>query len=130
MSQPSWLNEDNAAVAGAVASNPAARAFAKGEMEKKWNEKKDMEADINAVSDNGQLIVDMDPEDYKNMKKHSFYLATAYILCATLMATAAALSLNDASITTAFIALYVFSFSIMIFCFDFAPCMGFSTVRS
>ena len=129
MSQPSWLNEENVKTASTVASNPAVQAYAANEANKKWDEEAGQGSTSGAASSSApgtdDILVNMGPEDYAKMKKYASYLAIAYILCAVLMATAAVLSLNGANASTGMIALYVFVFALLIFCFDFAPCMGF-----
>jgi hypothetical protein len=66
---------------------------------------------------------DMSEEDFSKMKKWSLALRVLYMCVSILMAAAAALALNGASLGTVFIALYVFFFAIIICCFELALSM-------
>jgi hypothetical protein len=61
---------------------------------------------------------DCSPEELKEIKRFHLYLRIAYMITAIIMALASVLTLQKCSVATAFICLYVFFFSLLIFCFE------------
>ena len=61
---------------------------------------------------------DASPEEVKEIQKWHLYLRVCYMITAIMMSIGAVLTLDGASIATAFIAFYVFFFSMLMFCFE------------
>ena len=120
---PSWLTEETVS---AVAQNKtvqkagAAAANAAIEEEKKKYFPSDEEAQSASPVNEAPAPLDIDPEILKQMQRWSLILRVGYMGISIFMAAAAVLILEKANISTLFIALYVFFFSIIICCFELA----------
>lgn len=67
-----------------------------------------------------QTVPDFDcsPEELKEIQRYHLYLRVAFMLTAIMMSLASVLTLQSCSVATAFIAMYVFFFAVLIFCFE------------
>lgn len=63
---------------------------------------------------------DASPEELKELQRYHLILRICYMITALMMSLAAALTINGASVATAFICMYVFFFAVLIFCFECA----------
>lgn len=83
----------------------------------------DLEAPLNPTRDSAEEPEDdlqVSPEELRQLEKWNLILRVSYMAMSILMATAAFLSLDDSSLGTVFVALYVFSFAVVICCFELA----------
>jgi hypothetical protein len=136
---PSWLKEeeDLAPIASAAVSNPVvqstAKAVAKDPAVQKatYNavkdhyippKKKDVESqrDGDTGADDEPEELNISPEELKMMEKYGLFLRISFVVVSILMASAACVELGGTDVATAFIALYVLFFSIIICCFELA----------
>jgi hypothetical protein len=123
---PSWLTEENVAVASVVASNPTAQKIAKNAAVAHAKEKgylpPDEENQARQAADRGDGRPEgMTDEEFAQMKKYHTFLRVGYIGASILMGVAAAYKiLNTTSVSLIFIACYVFFFSVIICCFEAA----------
>ena len=136
---PSWLKEEDenatikAAVSSpvlqsttkAVASDPAVQKAtynaAKEHLMPRNVREEEQKTDIEShMPDDEPEELDISPEELKMIEKYSLALRVAFMVISILMAAAACVKLENADIATAFIALYVFFFSVVICCFELA----------
>jgi hypothetical protein len=78
----------------------------------------DVEAQRIDASADAPEELDVSPAELQSMEKFSNALRLTFMAVSILMATAACVKLESAGIATAFIALYVLFFSIVICCFE------------
>ncbi len=117
---PSWLTEENVAVAGKVAANPVAQQVAVAAAKEKGYLPKDVE-NQNDQHDTNTPPPGMAPEEFMRMKKFHLFLRIGFICVSIIMATASALKIiNTTSPSVVFISCYVFFFAIIICCFEAA----------
>lgn len=131
---PSWLKEPDEetvkkvvtnpvvqSTASSVASDPAVQKAVYDAATKKYNPPtEDVESGNQQARQSEIQELNIDPEELEKMKKYSIALRLSFMVISVLMATAACLKLENASISTAFIALYVFFFSFIMCCFELA----------
>lgn len=94
--------------------------------ETSWNNnssKGDLEAPLNpepyeSEGSSQPEPLNIPPEELKQIEKWHLILRVSYMAISILMATAAVLALENASLGTFFIALYVFAFAVIICCFE------------
>ncbi len=129
---PSWLNEENASTAIKVASNPAVREAAKNlpppppppaktAANPPPSNYNDVESGRSTEAGGSPSEFVIEEQTLKAMQNWHLALRIVYILSAAFLATAAALSLqtqNDVGLI--FFAFYVFFFSVLLCCFEFA----------
>lgn len=141
---PSWLKEEDVkttvanpvvqSTAKAVASDPAVQKATynavkdhylppkqkerESDVEAQSNQKNKALQDVSTEDEPTQL--DIDPEELKMMEKYGLWLRGIFMIISILMAAAACVELEDTDVATAFIALYVLFFSIIICCFELA----------
>jgi hypothetical protein len=120
--------------ATAIASNPtvqkAARAAVVAAVEEETskysftNPSGDLEAPLNPNSRDRSVDqsddLDISPAELAQLQKWNLILRVSYMVMSLLMAAAACLAFKSASLGVAFIALYVFLFSVIICCFELA----------
>jgi hypothetical protein len=82
----------------------------------------DLEAPLNPTRDSADDESDLQisPEELRQLEKWNLILRVSYMTMSILMAAASCLSLNDSSLGTVFVALYVFIFAVIICCFELA----------
>lgn len=136
---PSWLTEENVSAAAKnpavqkagkqFASDPAVQKAAKNAAKDAVAESTgyeppkfgDEEAQVEEPSSNeGPEPIDIPPEELKQMQKWSLGLRICFMGASALMAAAAVLRLQNASLSTFFVCCYVFFFSVLICCFELA----------
>lgn len=139
---PSWLTEENvSAAASSAAKNPAAQKAGKkfasdpAVQNAAKNAAKDAiaestgyeppkfgdeEAQVEEPNSNDPEPIDIPPEELKQMQKWSLGLRICFMGASALMAAAAVLRLQNASLSTFFVCCYVFFFSVLICCFELA----------
>lgn len=128
---PSWLNEDNAATAVKVASNPVVREAVKNmppppppppkssASSSNYNDVESGNRPTEAAGSPSEFVIE--EQTLKAMQNWHLALRIVYILAAAFLATAAALSLQtQKDIGLIFFAFYVFFFSVILCCFEFA----------
>jgi hypothetical protein len=122
------------AVATAVVSNPTVQKAAKAavvaaveEETSKYsftNTGGDLEAPLNPSggdrSEEPEDDLDISPAELGQLQKWNLILRVSYMVMSLLMAAAACLALESTTLGGAFVALYVFAFSIVICCFELA----------
>jgi hypothetical protein len=129
---PSWLTEENVSTATKVVSNPAVQKAAKDPAVQKAarnhisppspvSSNQDVEKGNGGGGGGESSEFVVEAETLKAMEKWHLGLRIAYIGSAAFLAAAAALSLqNQGNIGLAFFAFYVFFFSGLLCCFEFA----------
>jgi hypothetical protein len=146
---PSWLKEETSAPATktavsnpivqstgkAIASDPAVQRATYNALKEHYipptceDKEKDVESQTRRINDTDNVHaedddvpeeLDVPPEDLKMMEQYHRGLRVSFMAISILMATAACLKLENTDVATAFIALYVVFFSIVICCFELA----------
>jgi hypothetical protein len=120
-------------VATAAASNPTVQKAAKAAVVAAVEEESsnyfapkpsgDLEAPLNPTGDSAEQPEDdlqISPEELGQLEKWNLILRVSYMAMSILMAAGSFLSLDDSSLGTVFVALYVFAFAVIICCFELA----------
>ena len=126
---PSWLTEENISTAATAAKNPQVQAAAKAAAKtpppppKGSAPKTPPPKDIESGNSNApnSPAVDISDLELKEMQKYHLALRLGYIGASVMMAAAAALELiGGPDLGSAFFAIYIFVFAVLICCFECA----------
>jgi len=115
--QAAALNAARQSAASSAASDPHAPSWATNDPVPPPQKGGDVEKGMRQIQ--AQTEITMDPDTLRRMKNWHILLRLSYMCAAIIMAAAAVLSLEvQPDIGLAFFGVYVFVFSILIFCFE------------
>mmetsp|Transcript_25115 Transcript_25115/g.37016 ORF Transcript_25115/g.37016 Transcript_25115/m.37016 type:complete len:216 (-) Transcript_25115:91-738(-) len=126
---PPWLSEKNVQAVAAAAQTPAVQQAAAtailsnaigaltGSQKNKFSK---LDAESSHGSDIESLSSEINPEELRAIDTWASKLRNAYLLTSVLMSLSAFFSLGSNNLGIVFIALYVWCFAMLIFCFELA----------